>query len=449
MLAAAVVTLSVSTRAGWPTAAGVLLAVWPGRRRRVVLGLTLGALGLVALARGGAAVDALQPRQLGPFEGWALVAADPQPAGAATRVIIDIEGQRFETWIRGAVRSQRARGLRAGDFVMVAGERAALADGRVLRVRWQHVVGAFEAEWVGDQHVGGPLARSANRVRRLIEQGASSLPHDRAALTRGLVIGDDRDQSPEMIERFRDSGLSHLTAVSGQNVALAVAAAGPLLRTAGPFLRWVATLALIGWFVVVTRAEPSVLRAGVMAGLAATAFALGRPGQPARLLALAVTALVLADPLLVWSVGFWLSVGATGGVVVIGPRLAGRLQWLGPLALPVGVTLGAQAGVAVPSLLVFGRLSLVGTVANLFAVPVAGFVMLAGLPACLVAGAVPAVRGGVMAPIGWAVAWVDLVARSGAAVEPHGGAAVAGWIALGAALAWLLARGRSTGEMSD
>ena len=76
--------------------------------------------------------------------------------------------------------------------------------------------------------------------------------------------------------------------------------------------------------------------------------------------------------MLAWSVGFWLSVGATGGVTVIGPWLSPRLRRLGPLATPLGITLGAQAGVALPSVLVFGRLSLVGTVANLVAVPVAG-----------------------------------------------------------------------------
>jgi competence protein ComEC len=231
-----------------------------------------------------------------------------------------------------------------------------------------------------------------------------------------------------------------LTAVSGQNVALCVAAAGPLLRRARPFTRWVLTLWLIGWFVVLTRAEPSVLRAGVMAALGATAYALGRPREPIRLLAMAVIGLVLVDPLLVWSVGFWLSVGATFGVTAIGPWFVGRLGRLGPLALPVGITLGAQIGVALPSILVFGRLSLVGTVANLVAVPVAGFVMLVGLPACLLAGAVPAVGGIVMAPSGWAAAWVDAVATVGAAVEPAAPWSWLGWSLLVAAVGWVVHR---------
>ena len=191
------------------------------------------------------------------------------------------------------------------------------------------------------------------------------------------------------------------------------------------------TVALIGWFVVLTRAEPSVLRAATMAGLSATAFLLGRQREPLRLLALAVIGLLLVDPLLAWSVGFWLSVGATAGVTGIGPWLAPRLAGtLGPVAVPAAITLGAQAGVALPSLLVFGRLSVIGTAANLVAVPVAGFVMLYGLPACLLAGAVPAVAPVVMVPVGAAVGWIDAVATVAARLEPPAPWSWLAWILL-------------------
>ena len=285
--------------------------------------------------------------------------------------------------------------------------------------------------------------RASNRVRLLIEHGAGVLAPDQAALARGLVVGDDRDQPPEMVERFRASGLSHLTAVSGQNVAFLLAAAGPVLRGCRPTARWALTLLLIAWFVVLTRAEPSVLRAATMAGLSATAFLLGRQREPLRLLALAVGGLLLVDPLLAWSIGFWLSVGATAGVTAIGPWLAPRLHVLGPLALPAAVTIGAQIGVAAPSLLVFGRLSLVGTVANLVAVPVAGLVMLYGLPASLLAGAVPAIAPVVMAPVGVGVRWIDAVATVGAAVEPGPPWSWLGWLVVAAVVVVLIRVGRA------
>ena len=206
------------------------------------------------------------------------------------------------------------------------------------------------------------------------------------------MIGDDRDQPRAMVDRFRASGLAHLTAVSGQNVSFVIAAAGPLLSRLRPSARWVATIGLIAWFVSLTRFEPSIVRAGTMAAISTTAFAIGRDRAPFRVLCLAVAVLVLVDPLLLRSIGFWLSVGATTGVCTIGPWLARRLTVLGILATPVGITLGAQLGVALPSVLVFGRLPLVSIPANVLAVPVAGFVMLYGLPAALLAGCGPAAR---------------------------------------------------------
>jgi competence protein ComEC len=175
--------------------------------------------------------------------------------------------------------------------------------------------------------------------------------------------------------------------------------------------------------------EPSVVRAGTMAGIGALAFALGRDRSVPRVLAITVTALVLIDPMLVWSVGFWLSCGATAGVSVVGPWLA--VRWRGPswLAVPVGSTVGAQLGVIVPSLLVFGRMPALGIATNLLAVPVAGFVMLAGIPTALVASLLPGwLVDPVMAPAALGTRWVATVAAVAERLTPVGGWAVVAWV---------------------
>lgn len=390
----------------------------------------------------------LAPDSLGAYEGWVRLIDDPQPYPSSTRVIVEVDGERFEMWSRGRAQQQRVRTWRGGEWVKVSGERVALDAERAQRVAWQHVVGEFDLAWASDVDAGGAVARASNRVRATIERAADVLPAPDGALYRGLVIGDDRDQPPDMVERFRASGLSHLTAVSGQNVAFVLAAFGPLLVRMRPVPRWLSTVAVIAWFVVLTRVEPSILRAGVMAGLSATAYATGRERSPVRILALAVIALVMVDPLLAWSIGFWLSVGATAGVCTVGPWLAPRLSVFGPLALPLGVTLGAQLGVVVPSVWVFGRLPLVSVIANLLAVPVAGFVMLYGLPAGLVAGSIPAVAPFVMFPARIGTRWVDTVAAIGARLEPEPPWVWVGWAVVVAlvvvAVSWSVCR-RSVG----
>jgi competence protein ComEC len=114
------------------------------------------------------------------------------------------------------------------------------------------------------------------------------------------------------------------------------------------------------------------------------------------------------------------------------------------LATPLGVTLGAQVGVVVPALLVFGRLPLVSVPANLLAVPVAGFVMFYGLPAGLIAGSVaesvPLVAMVVMSPCRLGVRWVDLVAALAARLEPSGAAVWWGWGAIVVAVGAIAAK---------
>ncbi len=417
-MVAVAVAVSVGVWTGSPLAGVVGGSVCgvAGRSPRLALVAVLLAVG--GALRSTAAWDSLVPDQLGAFEGWVRVIDDPQPYPTSTRLIIEVDGERFEVWSRGRAQQERVRSWRGGEWVTVSGQRRALDVERARRVAWQHVVGEFELRWSSDVDPGGPVARASNRVRATVERAAESLPAPYGSLYRGLVIGDDRDQPREMIERFRASGLSHLTAVSGQNVAFLLAACAPLLVRLRPTARWALTVGLIAWFVALTRFEPSILRAGVMAGLSATAYATGRERTPIRILALAIVGLVLIDPLLVWSIGFWLSVGATAGVCTLGPWLAARMSLLGPLALPLGVTLGAQAGVVLPSVLVFGRLPLVSVVANLLAVPVAGFVMLYGLPAGLVAGWIPGLAPLLMLPARVGTRWVDTVALLGARLEP-------------------------------
>ncbi len=224
------------------------------------------------------------PRQLGPYTGWAEVVGDPAPYGNGLRVTVEIGGERFDAWAYGSPR-RRLVDRQSGDLVWLAGSRRP-SSGHVRRAQLRHVVGRFDIDYTGDVAAGAPLDRASTRVRTALRTAAdSTMPSAEAALFTGLVIGDDAREPPAMIQAFRDAGLSHLTAVSGQNLAFVLAAAGPLLRRLRPWARWAASIGLIGWFMALTRFEPSVLRAGLMAMLAVSAFTLGRRQHPARLLA--------------------------------------------------------------------------------------------------------------------------------------------------------------------
>ena len=111
----------------------------------------------------------------------------------------------------------------------------------------------------------------------------------------------------------------------GRTSRLLLTLAAPLLRRLRLDTRLAVTLGLVAFFALLTRFEPSVLRACTMATVTATATALGRHVSPVRALGLAVTALVLVDPLVVHLLGFQLSVAACFAIAVVAPRLAGAL----------------------------------------------------------------------------------------------------------------------------
>lgn len=148
----------------------------------------------------------------------------------------------------------------------------------------------------------------------------------------------------------------------------------------------VAAAALSGFVVLVTP-EPSVIRAGVMAGVAMMAVMLGRPSAGAGLLALSAAGILLVDPWLAANAGFALSVVASGALILLAPHLArGMRRWLpASLALAIAVPLAAQLACGPIIALFADQQSLVGLAANLLAAPAAPVATVIGMLACLAA----------------------------------------------------------------
>ena len=431
------VTLALATAAGawWGLAlplavpvAVVGLALVLRRPVVLVVGAALLAAALSARATGG-----LAPPVAAPFEGEVVLATYPVSVDGFVRVEARVGERRVEVSARGAAGDVVADHL-AGERLVVRGGLGPLPEAARSRLGRRHVSARLQVE---EAVAGGDaplLHRLANGLRRTLSSGAQPLGDDRP-LFLGMVVGDDRDQPVVVAHDFRAAGLTHLLAVSGQNVAFVLVLAGPVLRRLGLRTRWVVTVALIAFFALLTRFEPSVLRASAMAVVACTAFGLGRPASRVRILALAVTAVLLLDPFLVRSVGFLLSVGAATGIILLARPFAARLpgpRWLAELA---GVTLAAQVGVAPVLVPVFGALPLVSLPANLLAVPAAGPLMVWGLTAGMAAGVLgPPFAGWLHLPTRLLVGWVAAVARR-AADLPLGDLGKAQVVALAAVVA--------------
>ena len=424
---------------------GVMLIAMAIQKMRVSLSIALLSFSLIGLLHGTAAINELRSVKLGNYSGVARVISDPKRSGAATQIILEIANDRFIVYAYGPP-AWRLNNVSVGEKIVVSGWRSKLSPERERRLISKHIKGKFEIESVEERRfTAAPLFRSAQRVRKLIDRGASSFSYDERSLFTGLVIGDDSEQPEQMVVAFRKSGLAHLVAVSGQNVAFVLAGLSPLLRRMPRTMRLLVTCGILIWFVVITQVEPSVVRAAVMAGVATLSISIGRPTRTLRLLGLTVIVTIFLDPLLAWSVGYYMSVGATAGLCLLsGPltRVIPGPRWLANL---IGATVSAQAGVTPAVVFVFGLPAAIGIIANAMAVPIASLVMLAGLPLSLFAGALSqtvfsAIGTAVMWPVFVGVRWVWWVAAIGERLNTTGLFNLGLWIVVLAMILSLLHR---------
>jgi competence protein ComEC len=246
----------------------------------------------------------------------------------------------------------------------------------------------------------------ATTVRERLEVAVAPLGRP-GQLLRGLALGDTSGIDPGTEEALRRSGLAHLLAVSGSNVAILLATVAVVLRRASFVARVGGCAAALAAFIAVVGPDASVLRAAGMGAIALLGVAAGRRGEPLHALGLALLGLVALRPAIVYSTGLHLSAAATAGIVLWTGSLAERLQRLPPpAALAVAATIAAQAAVAPLLIGVFGRVPLAGIPANVLAVAAVPPATVLTLAAAAVAPFAPgpaAVLAGLAAPF---AAWI-------------------------------------------
>jgi ComEC/Rec2-related protein len=245
--------------------------------------------------------------------------------------------------------------------------------------------GVFDADVVHTDPPSWWPLRMAASIRHGLMVATQPLPSPRRGLVRGLAIVDTTDLDQATIDDFRRAGLSHLLAVSGENLAMVLGALALVIRRLHYRLRMLAYLVAIGLFVLVVGPQPSVLRAAVMGAVMVAAVGTGYRAQPMAVLATALIVVIAFRPPLVFSVGLQLSAAATAGIVLWTKPIERALRPLPRvIALPLAVTIAAQSAVAPILVATFGQLSLVSPVANLLAFPAVAAPTVLGLSAGVV-----------------------------------------------------------------
>lgn len=271
----------------------------------------------------------------------------------------------------------------------------------------------------GDFAVVQPATGMAAVAAEVKKVFADSVTHHVGPASRGLVpgmvLGDTSQQDDIEYQLYIDTGLSHLSAVSGANVAIVTTAIIVVCRllTVGPRIQTVSAAGGVLLFVGLVGTEPSVLRAAVTGLVGLLAVINSARMEPVHGLSLAVIGLILFDSDLAVAYGFALSVAATGGIVALNPLL---VRALAPTKLPdivvraLAVAIAADV-VTMPLIaMMAGQVSLVSVLANVLVSPAVPPVTVLGLLAAglsLLPGGLELLALKILEPCTW---WIHQVA---------------------------------------
>ena len=389
------------------------VAIVDDRGRVVALGLALAAGGLWW---GGVRLESLDRSVLAPRIG------EVGPA------LVEITGptRRTPFQLRVPARIRRFRGLELREAVLLRlplgrappqgaiiesvvelGEPRGPSDGfderAVLHRRGVHVI-ARGRSWRVVGRRGG-ISGLADRIHHgLAGAIAPGLAGERRAVLAGLVLGEEEAMSEELRERFRASGLYHLLAVSGQNVAFV---AGGVLLIAwllgiSRLVAEVGALAAIGAYVLAVGWQPSVVRAGVAGALASLAWLASRPRDRWYFLLLGAAVLMAWNPYSLLEPGFQLSFAAVAAIFIAVPRLERTLEGYPlPRVLTGIVAISAACGLATAPILLlrFGSVPVYSILSNALVAAV--------VPVCFALALLTALLAHLLPPAALAAAWLN------------------------------------------
>jgi competence protein ComEC len=219
------------------------------------------------------------------------------------------------------------------------------------------------------------------------------------ALIKALTIGDGDSLSANQWDIFRRTGTTHLMVISGSHIGLVAGLVYLLVIRLWAWtgiLAWspqkvaaIVALATAIFYAGLTGFSVPAQRSALMIAIAMIAIIQQRNTRPYHILAVALFAVLLVDPLVVLSAGFWLSFIAVSLIIYV---IAGRLGKLGFIRGSIKINWVTSVGLAPLLLFFFQQVSLIAPLANLIAVPIISLVIVPlALLATLVMFVVPIV----------------------------------------------------------
>ncbi len=170
---------------------------------------------------------------------------------------------------------------------------------------------------------------SVRRLREAITRSIqANVSEPQSYILSALLIGDKSDFSSEFSMAVRNSGLSHIMVVSGMHFAVIMGAFFKFIKSigVGRKLQLVLSLGFIFLFMSLCGFSASVIRAALNYILVSIAIFRGKDRDALNILSTAVCVMLAADPYVLFSISFQLSVLATLGILVLLPIMEKSFQ---------------------------------------------------------------------------------------------------------------------------
>jgi competence protein ComEC len=249
---------------------------------------------------------------------------------------------------------------------------------------------------------------------RLRESVYQSLSPPQSLILAAMLLGDKNKMPEYLKEKLNTAGVRHITAVSGLHIVILSGVLMSLLLALGLWRgqAFYLSIIFISFFIIMTGAQPSGIRAGIMGGLYLLGQKMGRKSISFRTIVITAALMLAFNPLLLNDIGFQLSFLAITGIASLAPifrewlRVVFRFflksqksvflflkqhrKWLAVLEEIAAVTFAAQVFTFPLLLYRFGRLSLAAPLTNILIVPVVYWIMVFGFIFSLIGIILPA-----------------------------------------------------------
>lgn len=208
---------------------------------------------------------------------------------------------------------------------------------------------------------------------------ARLFPKNEMGLIIGMMIGETKDISEDVLENFKTTGITHLIAVSGSNVVYVVVLVQFLFKKFfGKRATYFISIFFLILFMLISGASASVCRATLMIILSICADIFFLKSDTFSNILTSAFILILLNPLVIYDVGFILSFGGTLGIVLLSKDFTKFFKKLGKLNETLSVTCSAQLILAPIMMYYFNTFSILSIVTNIIVVPISGSITILG-----------------------------------------------------------------------